>query len=146
MSSLNGRDGKGRFASGCKGGPGRPHRATEQAYLIAVTEAVSPERFRRIAERAAKDAERGNAAARRWLSDILVGRRANTAVALTVTEEARSIDFSSLTNDEFKSFDNIYNRMLLSSDSLSADDALAFVRLFAKSLRSDGRTDREWDD
>jgi len=57
---------------------------------------VSPERFRKIAEWAAEDAEQGDPRARQWLSDLLVGRRASTPMMLTMTEEHDLIDFRDL--------------------------------------------------
>jgi hypothetical protein len=138
------RDEKGRFATGNKGGPGRPSRAVELDYLNAVREAVPPERLRKIARRAGRDAENGDPKARRWLSDVLIGRRANTAVALTVAEESGLINFGALADEELESYADLYGRML-NGDALSADDALANVRLMTKSLRSSERPDREWD-
>jgi hypothetical protein len=145
MNNLNGqRDGNGRFAAGNRGGPGRPSRATELDYLIAVSVAVPPERLRRIAERAAAAAEQGDAKACRWLSDILVGRRANTSLTLTVTEEGGSIDFRGFTNEEFAIFSDLYGR-IRSGEELSADDAQVYVRFMAKSLASAGRTEGMFD-
>jgi hypothetical protein len=93
MSNLNGqRDGNGRFTAGCPGGPGRPRRATELDYLIAVTEVVPPERLRRIAERAAADAEKGDAQARRWLSEYLLGRQPESLTTLAAIELAGTLD------------------------------------------------------
>jgi hypothetical protein len=150
VSDLNGhRDGNGRFAPGNPGGPGRPRRAVEQDYLIAASQAVSPERFQRIAERAAEDAEKGDPRARQWLSDLLLGRRATTSMALTVTEEQDEPNFRVLTDEEFSAFSIIYDN-IRSDNELSADDAQAFGRLTAKTLASPERTgdvfDYEGDD
>jgi hypothetical protein len=139
------RDDRGRFAAGNPGGPGRPRRAVEQDYLTAVMSAVPPERLGTIAKRAAQAAEKGDAKARRWLTDILVGRRANTAVALTVAEEPRSLNYDCLTDVELESYDDLYGR-ILSGDPVSADDALAYVGMLAKVLRSDDRPDHEGHD
>src|SRR5262245_58047906 len=120
MGDLNGfRNSNGRFAIGNPGGPGRPRRAVEQDYLIAVAEAVPLERFRKIAERAAEDAEKGNSRARQWLSDVLVGRRLRTSMTLAVTEKATTIDFCNLSNEEFQNYSNLYTR-IRSGDQLSA--------------------------
>ena len=64
---------RGRFAEGNPGGPGRPPRATETAYLEALTEIVTPERWRAICERAASDAEAGDAKAREWIAKYVIG-------------------------------------------------------------------------
>jgi len=102
---------------------------------------VSPGRFRKIAERAAEDAEQGDPRARQWLSDPLVGRRASTPMMLTMTEEYDLIDFRDLTNDEFTEFGNLYDR-IWSGDDLSANDAQVFVRLMAKSCASAERIEK----
>jgi hypothetical protein len=48
-----GRDAKGRFQRGHKGGPGRPKRATEAEYLDALKASVPLERWQRVIEAAA---------------------------------------------------------------------------------------------
>jgi hypothetical protein len=150
MSDLNGhRDGNGRFAAGNPGGPGRPRRAIEQDYLIAVTDVVPPERFQKIAERAAEDAEKGDARARQWLSDTLVGRRATTSMTLTVAEEVQEPDLGVLTDEEWRQYSDLWLRMCKGHE-LPADEAQVFGRLLAKSLASPERTggmfDGEGDD
>jgi hypothetical protein len=141
MTKLNGhRDGNGRFAAGNPGGPGRPRRAVEHEYMATLTEAVTLDDWREVVERAREDAKGGDARARQWLSDLLVGRRATTSMAPAMTEKRDSIDFRDLTNDEFTDFDNLYNRMR-GGDELSADEAQMFVRLWAKSCTSAERID-----
>jgi len=76
------RDVVGRFIPGNPGGPGRPRRDTERAYLAAISEACSPETWREIVARAVADAKAGDAAARAWLAGYLVGRPATVAVTL----------------------------------------------------------------
>ena len=74
MSETNGgRNGNGRFQPGNQGGPGRPPRATEREYLSALTEAVPIASWRRIVERAVRDALAGDSRSREWLSKYLVG-------------------------------------------------------------------------
>lgn len=68
------RDEKGRFASGNGGGPGRPKRATETEYLNATIESVSLADWKKIARKAKDDAINGDATARKWLSDYLIGK------------------------------------------------------------------------
>ncbi|MEM3460242.1 MAG: hypothetical protein QXO24_03390 [Candidatus Micrarchaeaceae archaeon] len=65
MSDLDGekkvlRDARGRFIPGTAGGPGRPPRAAEEAYLEALKSAVSLSRFRRIVAAIAEKAEKGD--------------------------------------------------------------------------------------
>lgn len=64
----------GQFKPGNPGGPGRPAREKEKTYLLALSEAVPLDRWRRIAERAAEDAEKGDHRSREWLSNYLIGR------------------------------------------------------------------------
>ncbi|MCW5775902.1 MAG: hypothetical protein KIS87_05600 [Phycisphaeraceae bacterium] len=67
-----GRDGRGRFAPGCPGGPGRPRRAVEADYLRALSEACPVDAWTRIVRRAVEDAEKGDGAARAWLARYLM--------------------------------------------------------------------------
>jgi len=88
--TCNGRTSKGRFAVGNKGGPGRPRRATERHYIAVLTEEVSPETWRAICRRAAKDAKAGDARARDWIARYLLGPPAElpTLAAVAYAEEA----------------------------------------------------------
>jgi hypothetical protein len=84
----NRRTASGQFAAGNAGGPGRPRRATERAYLTALSDACTPETWREIIDRAVADAK-----AREWLAGYLVGKPANIAVTvhgIAVEEEAES--------------------------------------------------------
>jgi len=74
MKRNTGRDGRGRFALGNPGGPGRPRRAVETEYLGAVSEAVPVDVWRRIVERARDDALAGDHRARAWLANIVLGK------------------------------------------------------------------------
>ena len=69
------RDEKGRFQKGYGGGPGRPPRAVEIDYLVALADCVSEDDWGRIAKRAVADAIKGDAKARDWLSRYLLGTR-----------------------------------------------------------------------
>ncbi len=66
------RDGRGRFAPGNCGGPGRPRGEAE--YLQTLTNAVSLDEWEKICTRAAKDALNGDAKARHWLAKYLLPR------------------------------------------------------------------------
>ena len=68
------RDERGQFSPGNSGGPGRPRLRTERAYLATMRDAVSVDAWREIVERAVDDARGGDARARAWLSEHLVGR------------------------------------------------------------------------
>ena len=64
----------GLFKKGQPGGPGRPKRAVELSYLTATKSSCSLTDWAEITRRAVRDAKRGSATARRWLSDILIGK------------------------------------------------------------------------
>ena len=70
-ATNNGRDERGKFAKGCRGGPGRPSRRTEADYLAALSGVVSLTRWRAIAERAAADAADGDDKARDFIAKYL---------------------------------------------------------------------------
>lgn len=91
----NKRDGRGRFAQGCVGGPGRPKAVTERAYLAIIKAACSEADWTKIARQAVKDAKEGDAAARNWLSGYLVGK--------PPTGETRSLgEFEDVADDELE--------------------------------------------
>lgn len=86
------RNNSGRFQPGNVGGPGRPRRETERAYLAIIAEACPPEAWREIVQRAVKQATvLGDPVARAWLANYLVGKPAHEAATLhtlAVEEEA----------------------------------------------------------
>lgn len=67
------RNEKGQFAPGYKGGPGRPKRRTEAEYLDAMVGRVTLKDWREIVDKAVIQAKRGDARARAWLSDYIMG-------------------------------------------------------------------------
>lgn len=71
MSEANGRDKNGRFAAGNPGGPGRPRREVERAYVDATTAAVPIDAWTAIVTKAVADAKAGDGVARAWLSKVL---------------------------------------------------------------------------
>ena len=68
-----GRDKSGKFVAGNAGGPGRPPRATERDYLVALSESCSTDDWQEIVSKAVDDAKSGDAKARSWLAGYLVG-------------------------------------------------------------------------
>ncbi|HAM40526.1 MAG TPA: hypothetical protein DCP69_04125 [Candidatus Omnitrophica bacterium] len=72
-----GRQDNGRFAKGNPGGPGRKPRPVEEGYLDLFREGVPPARAKRIIEKAASQAEHGDAKAREWLFNYLAGKPAD---------------------------------------------------------------------
>ena len=68
------RDEKGQFVKGKTGNPnGRPKRRTEDQYLDATIGRVTLKDWREIVDKAVLQAKRGDARARTWLSDYLLG-------------------------------------------------------------------------
>ena len=72
------RDSRGRFTKGntegskSRGG-GRPPKEREQRYYEITVSTVNYSQWERIVRKAAQQAERGDAVARKWLADYLVG-------------------------------------------------------------------------
>jgi hypothetical protein len=87
------RDSNGQFCAGHPGGPGRPPRQTEAAYLLALSEAVTPDRWRAIVARAIEDAEQGDDKARAWLSTHLLPKAGSGTLWRTADAEARQDRF-----------------------------------------------------
>jgi len=67
------RDEHGRFVPGNGGGPGRPSKSRETRYLDVLLNTVSFEDWKEIVSKANEQAKRGDAVARKWLSDYLIG-------------------------------------------------------------------------
>ena len=68
------REKNGHFAKGNSGNPaGRPKRTTEAEYLLVLRNHVSIDDWKAIIDRAVMDAKRGDTAARKWISDYLIG-------------------------------------------------------------------------
>ena len=67
------RNGKGQFATGNGGGPGRPKKTREERYLEITLSAVTFEDWKVVVKKAAEQAMRGDTQARKWLSDYLIG-------------------------------------------------------------------------
>ena len=67
------RNAKGQFVKGYKGGPGRPKKTREERYLEITKSVVTFDTWKKIVARAAMDALRGDAQARKWLSDNIIG-------------------------------------------------------------------------
>lgn len=71
---VAGRDESGRFTKGISGNPkGRAPKEREQAYQNVLLTTVSMAEWEKIIRRAVDDAKNGDSAARKWLSDYLVG-------------------------------------------------------------------------
>ena len=68
------RDEKGRFIKGQTGNPnGRPKKEREIIYYRILEMAVTKDDWETICAKAVNDAKRGDAVARKWISDYLIG-------------------------------------------------------------------------
>ena len=68
------RGDKGQLQKGSVLNPkGRPKRSREERYLKMLTTSVSDDDWQAIITRAVSDAKRGDATARKWLTDYLIG-------------------------------------------------------------------------
>lgn len=69
------RDSRGRFVSGSSGNPkGRQTKDRETRYLSVAQRACGFSEWREIVSVAVAQAKRGDAQARRWLSEYLIGK------------------------------------------------------------------------
>src|SRR5262245_48021888 len=84
--STSGHNSKGKFAPGNPGGPGRPRRAVERDYLVALSEKVPLDRWQAVVDKALSQAEGGDAKARDWLARYLLGFRAPSLEGLDAQE------------------------------------------------------------
>lgn len=71
---ADGRNAQGQFVKGYKGGPGRPKRKHEDRYIRWMAQRVKKKDWDQVVDVAMANAKAGDAAARRWLSDYLIGR------------------------------------------------------------------------
>jgi hypothetical protein len=79
---AEGRDQNGRFQRGhSQPGPGRPRLGVEREYLEVLASACSLDRWRKIVNRAVKDAVNGSAKAREWLGERLLGKLTENALS-----------------------------------------------------------------
>ena len=78
---------RGQFAPGHTGNPaGRPKRERAVRFLDILRGAVTEEQFAKIVNKAVEQAVGGDAVARRWLTDYLIGPAAEQ-VDMTVTSK-----------------------------------------------------------
>lgn len=67
------RDNNGRFTSEYKGGPGRPPREREERFYRITLTACTFKDWREIVKKAVVQAKDGDAAARKFLADYIMG-------------------------------------------------------------------------
>ena len=75
------RNVRGQFLTGHPGGPGRPARAVESAYLRVLAATVTVDHWQQICEKALADALAGDAKARAWLASYLLPSGGGLAAA-----------------------------------------------------------------
>lgn len=93
------RTADGKFAKGNPGGPGRPPRKQEIAYLKALHEAVSLADWKELCVSALEQAKAGDYRAREWLSRYLVGSAGGVIDLLsTEFEKERMVEDLSFLN------------------------------------------------
>lgn len=68
------REPDGRLRPGHPGGPGRPSKARELAYIAILREILTASEFAFIVRSAILRAQNGDAQARQWLSDYAIGK------------------------------------------------------------------------
>jgi len=77
------RDAKGRFVKGASGNPqGRLSKQIEQSYLQVSESVCTFDVWREITMKAVEQAKRGDARARQWLSDYLIGKPISMVMAV----------------------------------------------------------------
>lgn len=81
------RDENGRFVKGSAGGPGRPARATEERFMVRLTEKLTMEDWDEIVARAVQDAKQGDKDARKWLAEHVLGKPTSAAPTASQAHE-----------------------------------------------------------
>lgn len=87
---MDKRETDGRFATGNGGGPGRPRRQTEFAFLRTMLEEISLDTWRQIVRAAVKRAKGGDARALAWLSGYVIGLPKADAIRPSRIDDAES--------------------------------------------------------
>jgi hypothetical protein len=86
------RDSKGRFVKGASGNPqGRLPKQTETSYLQVSESVCTFDVWREIVAKAIEQAKRGDARARQWLSDYLIGKPISMVMAVQEKQETEII-------------------------------------------------------
>ena len=70
---MSGRDGKGQFAKGNGGGPGRPKKNREDRYYEIAMTACPFADWRAIWKTAVEQVKSGDSTARKFVADYLIG-------------------------------------------------------------------------
>jgi len=78
------RDEKGRYLRGHKSNGGRPSRPKEEKYYTILMTSCTAEDWKAIVGKAIEQARRGDATARKWLADYLVGEPEKNLIVDTI--------------------------------------------------------------
>jgi hypothetical protein len=97
----NGRDTNGKFVEGNTYGKGRPKLETERLYLHAVREACDFETWKKVVEMSVLQAKQGDAKARNFLANYLIGKpEQKNFLLIDTTENGESISAEKAKEDE----------------------------------------------
>ncbi len=89
--SQNGRNGRGQFAAGNKGGPGNPHARRVHRLRAALLRAATPADFEQIARSLIEKAKTGDIPAIKELFDRTIGKPSQ-CVEVTANNVPRAFD------------------------------------------------------
>ena len=102
------RNDKGQFTKGNSGGPGRPPRNSEEAYLIKLNSTVTLDDWQAIVEKAKTQALDGDGKARDWLTKFLIPTPEITQKQLAESEsKEEAMDLKKLTDDELRRLEEL---------------------------------------
>ena len=107
MESI-GRNANGKFSEGNTFGKGRPKLETERLYLHAIREECDYETWKNIVKKSVEQANEGDAKARNFLANYLIGRPEQKHFLLIDTDEngegipaqKTDADLSEMTDEE----------------------------------------------
>lgn len=99
QGQTEGRDERGRFAAGNRGGPGRPPKAREAAYQAVVQEVVSLGAWAKVVAEALVRAQAGDSQARQWLGEFLIGKP-KQSLGISLDHSSGADEFEHLSDDE----------------------------------------------
>lgn len=116
------RDEKGRFIKGNTANPkGRPPKQREQEFLNITLSAVSPEDWKEIVQKAVWQAKKGDATARKFLADYLIGPPTQKT---DLTSNGESINAIGITGVDYRSaITNLAPRSMGDSESSSESES-----------------------
>jgi hypothetical protein len=104
----DGRDVHGRFANGCRPGPGNPHSKRCNQFRARLFEAITPEDIRQIALQLVEKAKRGEAWAVKELFDRVFGKPTVGTLATAIDGElVQRIDLAKLSEADLRALTDL---------------------------------------